>query len=225
MSCSLVVGIAGCPSSGKSTVTKNLAQKLSDSGIPTVILNLDCFFLDFSQLSLVTDISPHLNPTWKNWELPTSVKLDSLYHELTQLLKQGTCEIPKYVGNSQSLNFFHQEGTTKKTIDKPGTIVIVEGFHVLYDDRVRAMFNLKVFLETGDWDVIWKRRSAHQWCPGDYTSQETLYFDEVLKPSYEKYILPTRQYADLIVNSQQNDIEAVANIVTNFVMKSYQNKT
>jgi len=119
---------------------------------------------------------------------------------LLKLAQTGVCQVPVY--RCPSLEEGKRVGMKEKKIAENG-VIILEGYLGFLDERVRSLCDVKVFLEVNDWELIWKRRSSRYVSLEDYTALERVYFDEVLGSSYHKYIEPTKQYADLILNSKE----------------------
>ncbi|MNB91495.1 Uridine kinase [compost metagenome] len=81
----------------------------------------------------------------------------------------------------------------------PNNIVIVEGLHVLSDEKLREQLNIKVFVDT-DPDVRIMRRVLRDIEERGRTirSIHTQYLTTV-KPMHEAFIEPSKKYADLII--------------------------
>ncbi|MNE64019.1 Uridine kinase [compost metagenome] len=97
---------------------------------------------------------------------------------------------------------------TDKTVElKPNNIVIVEGLHVLSDEKLRTQLNIKVFVDT-DPDVRILRRVLRDIEERGRTirSIHTQYLTTV-KPMHEAFIEPSKKYADLIIpEGGQNEV-------------------
>jgi len=84
---------------------------------------------------------------------------------------------------------------------QPSHVILVDGDLILNNENIRKLLNIKIFVDT-DEDVRLSRRVLK------YLDvyQEFLKLDEFLdiyfkfvKPAYEKYVEPTKKYADIIM--------------------------
>ena len=84
----------------------------------------------------------------------------------------------------------------------PAKIVIVEGIFTLFDQAIRDMLDIKCFLHV-DSDIRFTRR-LHRDVKERGRSLESViaqYYDTV-RPMYQKYLDPQRQYADFVVGEE-----------------------
>lgn len=85
---------------------------------------------------------------------------------------------------------------------KPSSIVIIEGHLIFCNEELMKQMDLKVFIDTDD-DVRLSRRvlKIARRHPEDktYLSDFLYKYENFIKPSYEKFIEPTKKYADMIL--------------------------
>jgi uridine kinase len=84
----------------------------------------------------------------------------------------------------------------------PSNIIIVEGHLIFTNEELMKLMNLKVYIDTDD-DVRLSRRvlKASHLSGGDLKNlSDMLYkYEKQIKPAYEKWIEPTKKYADIII--------------------------
>jgi uridine kinase len=82
----------------------------------------------------------------------------------------------------------------------PSNLIILEGHLILTSPALRELLDLKVFIETDD-DVRLSRRVLKMSKKGTLTNlQDLLYkYEKKIKPAYEKWIEPSKKYADIII--------------------------
>lgn len=184
-----IIGIAGPSSSGKSTICEALQKHLKDS----VIIHTDDYWCN-----------PEHFPKekgFKNWELPEGLDFDMLYTNLLEL-KQGKPTIaPQWVQGSYP--------PLQKEI-KPSKIIIVEGFRLFWDKRIRKLLDFKIYIDVPE-EIILQRRIERRRHP-DKPDRE-LYYREIVVPEDKKYGLPTRQYADIVMDGSQSLLSIVKRII------------
>jgi uridine kinase len=175
----ILIGIAGPSCSGKSTLAKGLEQRYPDR---VVRLRFDDFYIDSDKRGKIGKFI--------DWDSPNALKLD-LFHETVKRLQQGkVVKVPDY--NKRECR---QVGE-KFVAPKP--FIIVEGLYVFYNKETRALFDRKFFI-TVEQEAQWKRRVKRQ------KDIQREYFEEVLIPQYEKHGLPSKKFADHIIDGNEDE--------------------
>jgi len=190
MRTTFVIGIAGGSGSGKSTVAVALCKKYPNS---ITLLQVDDYFKNKEQV-------PVLNGK-PNWEHPDALRLNDLYHDI-MLLRGGYSVTLLTKSELYNPNF---DTTLQNKIEytiQPKPILIVEGFFTLWDAAIRSVIDYGIYLDIPIEESI-KRRSANKFKP----SAE--YIDTVLIPMHNQFIAPTRNYADLVVDTAHTDCDGV----------------
>ena len=91
----------------------------------------------------------------------------------------------------------------EKTVHiKPTSVIIIEGHLIFCNDDLMKKMDLKVFVDTDD-DVRLSRRvlKMSRQYPDDMTFLADLLqkYEDFIKPSFEKYVEPTKKYSDIIL--------------------------
>ena len=84
-----VVIIAGPSSSGKTTTTIKMREKLSAAGIATVPLAVDNYFFDLTA-------HPKIGKDDYDYETPQAIDLQLINEHLQELMDGGTVTVPRY---------------------------------------------------------------------------------------------------------------------------------
>jgi len=85
-----------------------------------------------------------------------------------------------------------------KTVE-PADVVLVEGILIFYYQDIRAMFDMKLFVDT-DPDTRLARRVQRDIKERGRSLQNILHqYLTLVKPAYEEFCLPTKKYADVII--------------------------
>jgi uridine kinase len=176
------IGIAGGTGAGKTSV----AETLSDTvGEEVTIIRLDNYYEDLSHLEFE-------ERTERNYDHPSAFEWDLVVGQLNQLLSGQPVEMPQYD--------FSRHNRNDETITvEPTGILIVEGIFALYDERVREMLDLHVYVQT-DADVRVLRRIQRDVVERgrDIESVHDQYLSTV-KPMHEQFVEPTKKHADIII--------------------------
>ncbi|MEM1251146.1 MAG: phosphoribulokinase [Cyanobacteria bacterium P01_H01_bin.21] len=175
----VLIGVAGDSGCGKSTFLRRLAD-LFGSEFMTVICLDDYHSLDRKQRKAARVTA--LNPKANNFDL---------MYEQIKSLKAGKA-INKPIYN-------HETGLIDPPERiEPNHIVVIEGLHPLYDERVRNLIDFSVYLDISDEvKVTWKiqRDMAER----GHTYEDVLASINARKPDFEAYIDIQKQYADVVI--------------------------
>lgn len=190
----IFIGITGGTGAGKSSLCNALQKKYSEK---IGLIQLDDYFKPMEEKPKVGDIisSDH----------PESLYLDKLADDLLQLSKGNSVIINT---KNEYLNPDFEKTKIRIPIEfQPKPIMLVEGFLVLYDQRIRKMLSTSIWLEI-DHETRWERR-VH------FKNEE--YEKRVLIPMHAKYAEPTKKYAAHVLDvsdlSKEQVFERVNNIV------------
>ncbi len=190
-----LIGIAGPSCAGKTELSRHLARLLS-----SVILPLDCYYFDLSHLPLDERARA-------NFDMPSALDHDLFLQHLTAL-SEGR-EIPRPV-----YDFATHSRSDKVEIVKPRKFIIVEGLFVLYWADVRRVLGTKVYVDLEDKACL-DRRILRDVKERGRTPESVIWqFTETVRPMAEKYIRPTHQFADLIVDGDDRIDHSVARVMT-----------
>jgi uridine kinase len=101
-------------------------------------------------------------------------------------------------------------------------IVIFEGILALYDEKMRDLFDLKVFVDV-DADVRLARRIKRDMVSRGRSLDGVLQqYERFVKPATEQFVLPTKRYADIVIpNGVENavGIDIVAQHINGVLMR------
>ncbi|XP_029128558.1 uridine kinase-like protein 3 isoform X2 [Cajanus cajan] len=109
-------------------------------------------------------------------------------------LKRGQAvDIPKYDFKGYKSDVFPARRVN------PADVIILEGILVFHDPRVRALMNMKIFVDT-DADVRLARRIKRDTADNARDIGTVLdQYSKYVKPAFDDFILPTKKYADIII--------------------------
>lgn len=179
----ILIAITGGTGSGKSTVAKAIYSNFKKESIS--IIMQDSYYKDQSELTFE-------ERTKTNYDHPNAFDTDLLIEHLKQLVSGYAIEIPIYD--------FTIHNRKKETVrEEPKNIIIVEGILVLEDQRLRDLFDIKIYVDT-DADLRILRRLTRDIRERGRTMESVIdQYLKVVRPMHLQFIEPTKRYADLII--------------------------
>lgn len=194
----ITVGIMGGSASGKTTFANALAEQLSE--FSPVVLNQDSYFRNWSEYS---EAERERVITANH---PDAVLWDALITDIKKLRARDPIEFPT-PGTRAA-----QRGNEKTSV-QPSDVVIVEGHLIFWSEDLRALMDIKVFLDVDAHERVLRRmlRDVAQ-RGGDLEWAINWYRRDVL-PNFPVYTEPCKQYADLIIPFQDENPVALHTLV------------
>lgn len=182
MSDILVIGIAGGTGSGKTTLTKQIAERLGES---VTVITHDCYYRSHHELT-------YDERTRLNYDHPDAYETELLVEHLAALRAGEAVEVPVY-------DFAIYDRTDETTTVKPSRVIIVEGIVIFSSPELRDLMDIKVFVDA-DADVRILRRALRDVRERGRSLESVInqYF-ETVKPMHEAYVEPSKHCADIIV--------------------------
>jgi uridine kinase len=185
----LVIGIAGGSGSGKTTVVRRMVDRFGAAG--AAVLEHDRYYRD--RPGLTEERRAALN-----YDHPQALDTPLLVAHV-RALKAGTAiRAPVYDFSR------HARLAAADTIE-PRPVVIVEGILVLADEALRALFDVKVFVDT-DADLRFIRRLNRDVGERGRTVESVIHqYLATVRPMHDEFVEPSRRYADVIVPAGGHD--------------------
>ena len=184
-----IIGIAGGTGSGKSTFTNRLKDFFGDN--ITVIYH-DNYYKPHDDLPF--EERQHIN-----YDHPESLETDLLVEHLQQLKQGKSISCPVY-------DFTRHTRSDKVKTIQPNSVIVVEGILILQDERLRNLFDIKIFVEADADERILRRVLRDIKERGRDLENIIEQYLTTVKPMHYLYVEPTKNLADLIINSGMNDI-------------------
>lgn len=180
-----IIGVGGGTGAGKTTLARRLASLYAHQGI--VILDQDSYYRNQSHLPLEQRILT-------NYDEPAALDGDLLFEHVQCLAAGEAIRKPTYC-------FVTHTHTPEVREIQPAPLIILEGLLALWDERLRELMGLKIFVEA-DADVRLMRRLLRDVHERGRTLESTVaQYQDSIRPMHRRYVEPTKAFADLVVNT------------------------
>jgi len=188
-----LIGLAGLSGAGKSTLADHLDAQ---GGVKR--FRLDAYYKDAVDCPKLEDGRPH-------WDLPESLHLDNVHRALMDLRSGNEVFVPIY--NRRLC------AATGEMLYTPAPVIFAEGLQLFSDDRIRNMFDLRLWLDI-DEETALSRRLLRQ---PDY---DVDYHRTIALPAQREIVLPLQTHAHKTIDGSMSfkDVaEATDSILRRFL--------
>lgn len=193
----LTIGICGASGSGKSTLAEELQKRIRGR---VVLLTQDCYYRDQSHL-------PFEERRRINYDEPAIFQHDELLADVEALLAGQPIAAKGY-------DYARHCRADAGTPILPGDVLLIEGIHVFFDERLRRLLQLKIYMSV-DPDICLLRRVQRDITQrGRDIEGVAEQYLQTVRPMYNRYIRGYVEHADLIVaggGKNQMIVEILAN--------------
>jgi uridine kinase len=194
----LVIGVAGGSGSGKTTVVRRIVESIGDEQV--TVLEHDRYYRDRNDLRLEERAA-------LNYDHPDSLETDLLVHHVQDLRAGRSIEAPRY-----DFARYARHGQTETIA--PRRAMIVEGILIFTDPALRALMDVKVFVDTDD-DTRFIRRLQRDISVRGRTVQSVIdQYLETVKPMHLEFVEPSKRYADVIIPRGGHNTVAIDMLLT-----------
>jgi uridine kinase len=183
-----LIGICGGSGSGKTSFIRRLRETFSEDQL--CIVSQDDYYLPREQ--------QHRDPNGEwNFDLPKSFDKKKFRHDIDKLLEGETITIEEYVFNNP-------DAKPKLLVFKSAPVIVIEGLFVFHYKKISKKLDLKVFVNAKE-NLKVIRRILRDQVERGYPLDDVLYkYQHHVLPSYERFIMPYKEEADLVVNNNKD---------------------
>ena len=216
----LVIGVAGGSGSGKTTVVRRIIESIGDDQV--TVLEHDRYYRDRNDLRLEERAA-------LNYDHPDSLETDLLVRHLHELRAGRSVHVPEYDFARHARQAETATAVPRKAIIVPSDYetysliskrlsprraLIVEGILIFADAALRALMDVKVFVDADD-DTRFIRRLQRDIAERGRTVPSVI--DQYLgtvKPMHLEFVVPSKRYADIIIPLGGHNAVAIDMLLT-----------
>ena len=176
-----IIGIAGGSGSGKSFVAERIAKEFN-----AIIIKMDDYYKPFGN---------KFDEKKTNVDIPDALDLELLKQHIIQLKQQKSIKKPIYDYKTHLRESYENIFAQK--------VMIIDGLFAL-SNIFSDLLDLKIFIDS-DEEIRLKRRIQRDIKQRARTKQQVItQWNTTVEPMFKEFILPQKQSADLIINSNEN---------------------
>ena len=193
----LFIGIGGGTASGKSAIAKYLLNYFGKDNC--AIIKVDSYYHDLKHM-------PMEEREKQNFDNPNAIDFNSLIKDINLLAKNKMIHVPVYDYKT------HTRTNSFEKIESQ-EIIIIEGLFSLYNDIIKSYLNVKIFVDTLESTRL-ERRIKRDLQKRERTHDSILkQFNTMVIPMHNKYVEPTKLYADLIIEKGVKNTVAINELI------------
>jgi uridine kinase len=196
--------VAGPSSSGKSTTSLKIRERLSAAGISTVPLTVDNYFFDI-------DVHPKIGKDDRDFETPQALDLALINEHLSALVAGRSVVVPHY-----DFKTGRRSGDAETVTLPAGAVLLLDSLHGLFPEMTASLpeeMKFRLYVETLSqlkaadgryirWaDVRMLRRVVRDMQFRNYSPRSTIVHWPLVRRSELRYIVPELRRAHALVNS------------------------
>jgi uridine kinase len=192
----VIIGLAGGTGSGKTSIVRGLVERIGGCVIDVESYTLDRSAPLAGERTAVGD------------DEPAAIDIALLVSHLDDLRRGEIIRRPVYSPETHA--------RTGVALVAPARLVLVEGLFTLWWESLRALLDVKVFVDAPA-DLRLMRRLRRDLADRGRTVEPALYqYSSSARSAHERYVEPTRVYADDVVTNDgplENAVDQVLALV------------
>lgn len=195
-----VIGISGGSGSGKTSFIRQLRERFTEQQL--CIISQDDYYLP-------RNLQHKDENREYNFDLPKSFDKKKFRKDVERLMSGETVTIEEYTFNNS-------EAEPRMLTFAPAPVLVIEGLFVLHFKKIAPLLDLKIFINAKE-NLKIIRRIIRDQVERGYPLDDVLYkYQHHVLPSYERYIQPYKEEADIVVNNNK-DFQRGLDVLSGFL--------
>ncbi|MBQ6164714.1 MAG: uridine kinase [Clostridia bacterium] len=188
----LLIGMAGGSGSGKSTITRRLAELFPDA---VTVVNHDDYYKAQDDLSMEERAKT-------NYDHPDAFDTDLLIYHLKQLKLGRKIQCPQYDYT------VHNRSDAVREI-APSPVIIVDGILIFENAELRNLFDIRFYVDTDADERVLRRIRRDTMERGRSLESVINQYLTTVKPMHDAFVEPSKKYANIIIPEGGNNVVAL----------------
>lgn len=178
-----IIGICGGSGSGKSTIVKEISNLVPKHKLS--IIEEDSYYKDQSDMSFSERLKT-------DYDHPSAFDHELMNEHIGDLISGKSINKPIY-------NFEENNRTKDTILVEPTEVIIIEGLMILFEEKIRDLLDIKVYIDT-DSDMRIIRRVLRDINERGRTAESVItQYLKTVRPAHFQFIEPSKRYADIII--------------------------
>lgn len=178
-----IIGICGGSGSGKSTIVKEISNLVPKHKLS--IIEEDSYYKDQSDMSFSERLKT-------DYDHPSAFDHELMNEHIGDLISGKSINKPIY-------NFEENNRTKDTILVEPTEVIIIEGLMILFEEKIRNLLDIKVYIDT-DSDMRIIRRVLRDINERGRTVDSVItQYLKTVRPAHFQFIEPSKRYADIII--------------------------
>ena len=178
----LLIGVVGGSGSGKTTVARAIYDFL---GMDAAFIDMDAYYRDLTHLTME-------ERRQVNYDHPDSIDTELMADHLARLRAGESILKPIY-------DFAQHNRSPEVVPVAPREVVLVDGILLFADQRLRGLFDIKIFVDVDD-DVRFIRRLQRDVAERGRTMEDVIrQYLTTVRPMHLEFVEPSKRWADVIL--------------------------
>lgn len=195
-----VIGISGGSGSGKTSFIRQLRERFTEQQL--CIISQDDYYLP-------RNLQHKDENREYNFDLPKSFDKKKFRKDVEHLMSGETVTIEEYTFNNT-------DAQPRMLTFAPAPVLVIEGLFVLHFKKIAPLLDLKIFINAKE-NLKIIRRIIRDQVERGYPLDDVLYkYQHHVLPSYERYIQPYKEDADIVVNNNK-DFQRGLDVLSGFL--------
>ena len=192
----LVIGVAGGTGSGKTTLVKKLVEYFGDE---VSVVSHDNYYKRHDEMT-------YEERCLINYDEPAAFENELMVAQLDALRRGESVECPVY-------DYTVHNRSDETVVISARRVILVEGILIFADEALRERMDIRIFVDT-DADIRLCRRIKRDVNKRARSLESVLtQYQTTVKPMHEKYVEPSKKFANLVVPEGGKNVVALDMIV------------
>lgn len=199
-----MIGVAGGTASGKTTVCRAIETHFANKRV--LVISLDAYYKPLTEEQL-KDVANY------NFDRPEAFDFELLRSDVEKLRNGEPADIPIY-------DYVHHARAAETRHVEPSDVVVIEGILVLFPERLRQLFDLKLYVHADSDERLARRILRDIRERGRDLEGVIRQYSRSVKPAHDAFVEPSQKYADMVLlnHDRQTSSGGLPQVATDVVI-------